>query len=76
MGMAARTFERLPVSYRGRDLVLYRVGGTAIGVSADRRLVVMFAHVVWLAMLAGGLAMAGSRLRTRRHPASAATPLR
>ncbi len=76
MGMAARTFERLPVSYRGRDLVLYRVGGTAIGVSADRRLVVMFAHVVWLAMLAGGLAMAGSRLRARRHPASAATPLR
>lgn len=76
MGAAARTFERLPASYRGRDLVLYRVGGTAVGVSADRRLAVTIAHVVWLAMLAGGLAMAGWRLRVRRDPASAATPPR
>jgi hypothetical protein len=79
MGAAARTFEPLAVTYRGRDLLLYRVGGTAVGVSADRRLAVTIAHVVWLAMLgggAGGLALAGWRLRARRDPASAATPLR
>lgn len=76
MGAAARIFERLPASYRGRDLVLYRVGGTAVAVSADRRHAVTIAHVAWLAMLAGGLAMAGWRLRARRYPASAATPLR
>ena len=54
MGLAARTFDRLPVTYRGRDLMLYRVGGVAAGVSADRRLVAVIAHLVWLAMLIGG----------------------
>jgi len=54
MGSAARTFERLPVAYRGQDLVLYRVGGTSAGVPADRRLLAMIAHLVWLATLIGG----------------------
>jgi hypothetical protein len=54
MGLAARTFERLPVTYRGRDLMLYRVGGAAAGVPADRRLVAVIAHLVWLVMLIGG----------------------
>ncbi|HME79615.1 MAG TPA: hypothetical protein VKI00_29320 [Mycobacterium sp.] len=54
MGLAARTFERLPVAYRGRDLVLYRVGGAAAGAPADRRLLAVIAHLVWLAMLIGG----------------------
>jgi hypothetical protein len=54
MGSAARTLERLPVAYRGRDLTLYRVGGAAAGVPADRRLLVVMAHLAWLAMLIGG----------------------
>jgi hypothetical protein len=54
IGLAAKTFERLPVAYRGRDLTLYRVGGRAAGVSADRRLLTVGAHLAWLAMLIGG----------------------
>ncbi len=53
MGLAARTFERVPMAYRGRELVLYRVGGDTASASAGRRLAVMIAHLVWLAMLAG-----------------------
>jgi hypothetical protein len=62
MGLAARTLELLPATYRGRDLVLYRVGGQAAVVSADRRLLVLIAHLAWLAMLIGGgvgMAVAG-----------------
>ena len=55
MGLAARTFERLPVAYRGQDLVLYRVGGTAADVPADRRLLAVIAHLAWLATLIGAL---------------------
>jgi hypothetical protein len=54
MGSAARTLERLPVTYRGRDLTLYRVGGAAAGVPADRRLLAVMAHLAWLQMLIGG----------------------
>jgi hypothetical protein len=54
MGSAARTIESLPVAYRGHDLTLYRVGGTAAGVPADRRMFAVIAHLVWLAMLIGG----------------------
>ncbi len=54
IGLAARTFKQLPVTYRGHDLTLYWVGGTAAGVPADRRLVAVVAHLVWLAMLIGG----------------------
>ncbi|MDT7739946.1 MAG: hypothetical protein QOK09_3315 [Mycobacterium sp.] len=53
MGLAARTFEHLPITYRGRDLMLYRVGGDTAGASAVRRLAVIVAHLVWLAMLVG-----------------------
>ena len=70
MGFAARTLERLPVSYRGRDLVLYRVGGAAAGVPADRRLLVVIAHLVWLAMLiagAVGTTVAGWHQRLATH---------
>jgi hypothetical protein len=81
MGLAARTFERLPVAYRGRDLLLYRVGGDTAGESAGRRLTVVIAHLVWLAMLAGGAIgatvagwSAGARQRQRRS--TVATPLR
>jgi hypothetical protein len=54
IGSAARTFKRLPETYRGPDLVLYRVGGDSAGVPADRRLLAVIAHLVWLAMLIGG----------------------
>jgi hypothetical protein len=67
MGLAARTFERLPTIYRGRDLVLYRVGGDTAGASASRRLTVVISHLAWLAMLisgAVGMAVAGRRTAT------------
>ncbi|MGO8967697.1 hypothetical protein [Mycobacterium sp.] len=73
MGLAARTFERMPVAYRGQDLMLYRVGGAAGGVSADRRLLAMIAHLVWLATLIGGAIgtmVANWRQRARRQPRS------
>jgi hypothetical protein len=54
MGLAARTFARLPVAYRGHHLVLYRVGGSAAGAPADRRRLAVIAHLLWLAMLIGG----------------------
>jgi hypothetical protein len=54
MGLATRTFDKLPVTYRGHDLMLYRVGGSAAGASADRRLLAVIAHLVWLAALTGG----------------------
>ena len=71
MGLAARTLERLPVAYRGRDLTLYRVGGDTAGISAARRLTAVIAHLAWLELLIGGavgMAVAGWRMR--------ATPLR
>jgi hypothetical protein len=73
MGLAARTFERMPVAYRGQDLMLYRVGGAAGGVSADRRSLAMIAHLVWLATLIGGAIgtmVANWRQRARRQPRS------
>ena len=69
MGLAARTFERLPMAYRGRDLVLYRVGGDTAGASAGRRLTVVIAHLAWLELLIGaaaGMAAAGWRMRATR----------
>lgn len=71
IGLAARTFERLAAAYRGRDLVLYRVGGETAGASAVRRLAVVIAHLIWLSMLAGGVT---AFLRFSRG--AAATPRR
>ena len=67
MGSAARTLEHLPVAYRGRDLTLYRVGGTSTGVPADRRLLAALAHVVWLAMLISGAIGMTVSTRALRH---------
>ncbi|WP_293004081.1 hypothetical protein [Mycobacterium sp.] len=53
---AADTSARLPVAYRGRDLVLYRVGGDTPGASPGRRAGVIVAHLIWLATLIGGAA--------------------
>ncbi len=81
MGLAARTFERLPVAYRGRDLLLYRIGGDTAPESAGRRLTVVIAHLVWLAMLAGGAIGAtvtgwSARAHQRQRRSTVATPLR
>jgi hypothetical protein len=81
MGLAARAFERLRVAYRGRDLLLYRVGGDTAPESAGRRLTVVIAHLVWLAMLAGGAigaTVAGwsARAHQRQRRSTVATPLR
>jgi hypothetical protein len=54
IGLAARTFERLPAVYHGANLVLYRIGGNAAGAPPDQRSAVMIAHLAWLAMLIGG----------------------
>jgi hypothetical protein len=64
MSTATETLERLPVAYRGRDLMLYRVGGDTAGASAGRRATVIIAHLVWLAMLIGGAV--GSAVASRR----------
>jgi hypothetical protein len=75
MSTATETLQRLPVAYRGRDLMLYRVGGDTAGASAGRRAAVIVAHLVWLAMLivgAAGSAVAGRRLSSD-HAADAVT---
>lgn len=70
VGDAARTLKGLAVLHRGPDLMLYRVGGDSAGASAARRRVVLFAHVLWLAMLLGSAAgLAVSRGWARLHHA-------
>jgi hypothetical protein len=63
---ATETLEQLPVAYRGRDLILYRVGGDMAGASADRRAAVIVAHLAWLVVLIGGAV--GSAVAARRPP--------
>jgi hypothetical protein len=65
MSTAADTLARLPVAYRGHDLMLYRVGGNTAGASTSRRAVVVVAHLAWLAMLLGGAV--GSAVEVRRR---------
>jgi hypothetical protein len=74
MSTATETLARLPVAYRGRDLMLYRVGGNTPGASAGRRVVVLIAHLAWLAMLIGG-AVGGviARRRSSDHAGDAVT---
>ena len=67
MGSAATTLERLPVSYRGRDLALYRVGGATAGASADQRRTAVIAHLAWLVLLVGGAAGLAWRQRAGAH---------
>ncbi|MGA9491468.1 MAG: hypothetical protein WBV80_14635 [Mycobacterium sp.] len=69
MGSAATTLERLPVSYRGRDLALYRVGGATAGASADQRRTTVIAHLVWLVLLVGGAAGLAWHQRAGAHSA-------
>jgi len=76
MSTATGTSARLPVAYRGRDLMLYRVGGVSMGASEGRRAVVFVAHLAWLAMLiagAVGLAVGRRKRSASDHSADAAT---
>jgi hypothetical protein len=70
MSTATETSARLPVAYRGRDLMLYRVGGNTAGASTSRRAVVIAAHLAWLAMLIGGAIgwAVSSRRRSAEQP--------
>jgi hypothetical protein len=68
MGSAAETFGRLPVAYRGPDLVLYRAGGATAGASTGRRTTVVIAHLAWLAMLIAGAV--GATVTSRRQDAT------
>jgi hypothetical protein len=70
MSTATETFERLPVTYRGSDLMLYRVGGDTPGASAGRRAAVIIAHLAWLTMLIGGAV--GSVVSARRRASDVA----
>ncbi len=66
MGSAARTVKQLPVSYHGKALALYRIGGqSAGGVPTDRRLLTVIAHLIWLAMLISGAI--GTAITSRRR---------
>ncbi len=68
MTTVTTTSAHLPVAYRGRDLILYRVGGVTTGASEGQRAMVIVAHLAWLAMLIGGavgLAVGGWRGRSR-----------
>jgi hypothetical protein len=73
MGLAARTFERLPAVHRGANLVLYRIGGNTAGTPLDQRSAVMIAHLAWFAMLTGGAigaTVTGWRQHVSRDPRS------
>ncbi|MGA8331201.1 MAG: hypothetical protein WB777_18175 [Mycobacterium sp.] len=67
MGRAARTLDLLPVTYRGRDLALYRVGGATAGASANLRRTAVIAHLAWLMLLVGGAAGLAWRQRGGAH---------
>jgi hypothetical protein len=67
----------LPVTYRGRDLALYRVGGVTAGASASQRRIAVIAHLAWLAMLVGGavgMAVANWRRRGQALPVDGVHP--
>ncbi len=67
MGAVHRTLSGVPAAYHDDDLTLYRLGRDSAGVSADRRAVVVLAHLAWLALLfAGVLGLAASRFRQAR----------
>jgi len=53
----------LPITYRDKDIALYRIGGSAPG--APHRGLLIAAHLVWLGLLLGGLTamIAGGRRR-------------
>jgi hypothetical protein len=67
MGLSARTLDRLPATYRGRDLALYRIGGTKAGASASLRRTAVIAHLAWLVLLVVGGAGLAWRQRGGAH---------
>ena len=57
---------RLPVAYADGDLTLYRVGGVSPVAARWKRISVIAAHLVWMAMIVIGGAALGSTARGRR----------
>ena len=55
----------LPVAYRDEDITVYRVGGDLPG--APGRGIVVAAHLVWLALLLGGLGALVANVRRARR---------
>lgn len=73
MGAAARTLGALTPVYRDNEMALYRIGGQAPGVAADRRTATLIAHWAWLALLlvgGAGALLSGWRQRARSVPAA------
>lgn len=68
-GVSSATLTQLEPVYRDGDIALYRVPGpwAPIGASPGRRVTVVAAHLMWIALLAAGCAPAISWLRGRRH---------
>ena len=73
MGNAQASLQRLPVSYHDADLTLYRVGGSSPFAAQGKRIAMVLAHLVWVALLsASATALAvGSRHRRRDLPVGA-----
>ena len=64
-----KMLARLDTVYRDGDITLYRVPGPwlSIGASSGRRVIVIAAHLIWVALLAAGaVAAATRRYRTRQ----------
>ncbi|GAY19346.1 hypothetical protein [Mycobacterium sp. shizuoka-1] len=68
VGDAQRTLRGLPVIYHDADLTLYRVGGQSRSAAPQARALVIGAHLVWLALLAGAGAAALVSRRPKRVP--------
>ena len=67
MGDAQAGLQRLPVTYHDADLTLYRVGGSGPAAAQGKRIVMVVAHAVWVALLAvSAAALAVGVWRRRR----------
>jgi hypothetical protein len=67
MGSAAKTLTALPVVYSDAHISLYRAGGDTAGTSSWQRILLVSAHLVWLAALvAGGAGCAVAAVRRSR----------
>jgi len=67
MGDAQAGLQRLPVAYHDADLTLYRVGGSGPAAAQGKRIVMVVAHAVWVALLAvSAAALAVGVWRRRR----------
>jgi hypothetical protein len=66
-GLSSKTLAQLETAYRDRDIALYRVPGPWAPIAAPpgRRVAVIAAHLIWMALLTAGATAAVLRLRRR-----------